>query len=393
MLCFQLVYNGFSILDLARKRQSQAVVHGVTWNCASEFEADANKPISFVEDGAFMLIPRNVYRNLRLQAEIKTIQDHSILFYNTGLPSRTDHFAIEIWDGKIRVIMRHGETIVENKNDFFVADGHWHKMAVRVSASSIDVTVNNSTSNSVIRRGQLLDFDKLFYIGGLELSKKPRATMKDLKTANLSFKGCIKHINFGEKKTGLPDAYVSSGLYPGCLWDYSCVNKECADKLNCYQDGIECYNDTFDSTYVNLAERLELLALEPLQVLEGDTVKLNITNLHVILDYPKYNILDTGVMFNITEGPYHGVIMNNNKEIASFTLSDLFKEKIVYKHDGSEGDKDQIAMDLIFVSEHSILPSYLQGRFRFVLHVNVDPVNDAPEIKLSETSVFTMAQV
>ncbi|GJQ68142.1 putative chondroitin sulfate proteoglycan [Trypoxylus dichotomus] len=391
----QLVYNGFQILDLARKRQSQAIVHGVTWNCASEFEADANKPISFIEDGAFMQIPRNVNRNLRLQAEIKTIQDHSILFYNTGPPSRTDHFAVEIWEGKIKVTLKLGASIIENQNNVFINDGRWHKFTIRVTPASIDITVNNSITNAVIPRSHFIDFDKMFYIGGLEASKKARANMKDLKTTDFSYKGCIKHIMFGEKKTGLPDAYISTGLYPGCLWDYTCLNKECIDKNNCFQDGVDCYNDTFESSYMNLAEKLELLALEPLEALEGGIAKINVTNLHVILDYPKYNILDTGVMFNVTEGPLHGAVSNNlvnYKEISSFTLNDLFKEKIFYKHDGSENFKDQIVMDLIFVSENIVLPPYLQGKFKFTLYIEIEPVNDPPELRIPSTNIFTLAQ-
>lgn len=381
-------------MDLARRRQSQAVVHGVTWNCASEFEADANRPISFIEDGAFLLIPRNVNRNLRLQAEIKTIQNQCILFYNTGLPSRTDHFAVEIWEGKIKVTVKHGALIIENQNNIFVADGRWHKFAIRVTPSSIDITVNNSITNSIIPRGHFIDFDKIFYIGGLEVTKRARASLKDLKTTDMGFKGCIKHITFGDKKSGLPDAYVSSGLYPGCLWDYSCLNKECADKTNCVQEEFDCYNETFENNYINLAEKLELLALEPLDVPEGGSVKLNVTNLHVILDYPKYNILDNGVIFNISENPSHGVMINaNHKEIITFTLSDIFKEKISYKHDGSENYKDQIFMDLIFSPEHLILPLYLQGKFKFTLDVDIEPVNDVPELKIPATSVFRLAQV
>lgn len=385
----QLVYNGFQILDLARRRMSQAIVHGVTWNCASEFEANANRPVSFIEDGAFMLIPRNVSSNLRLQAEIKTIQDHSILFYNSGLPTRSDHFAVEIWEGKIKVTIKRGALIIENQNNAFVSDGKWHKFTIKVTPSSVDITVNNSVTSSVIPRGYFIDFDKVFYVGGLELSKKARANSKDLKTTDSNYKGCMRHIMFGEKKTGLPDAYVTSGLYPGCLWDYS------SDKSSCFQDGVDCFNDTFDYNYMNLAEKLELLTVEPLKVLESGIVRINVTNLHVIVDFPKYNILDTGVIFNITESPAYGVVSNNvnYKEITSFTLNDLFNEKVFYKHDGSEHFKDGIVMDLVFTSENMVLPLYLQGKFKFTLYVQIEPVNDAPELRIRTGSSFTLAQV
>lgn len=40
-----------------------------------------------------------------------------------------------------------------------------------------------------------------------------------------------------------------------------------------------------------------------------------------------------------------------------------------------------------------LLPGYLQGRHRFVLHVNVTPVNDPPNLELGMGKVLRLAQV
>ena len=40
-----------------------------------------------------------------------------------------------------------------------------------------------------------------------------------------------------------------------------------------------------------------------------------------------------------------------------------------------------------------LLPGYLQGRHRFVLHVNITPVNDPPHLELGPGKVLRLAQV
>lgn len=44
------------LLELARNRQGQVQVQSVTWNCATEFEMDVGKEISFVDDGAYITV-------------------------------------------------------------------------------------------------------------------------------------------------------------------------------------------------------------------------------------------------------------------------------------------------------------------------------------------------
>lgn len=55
-------YNGVDVLKRARYRTFQSDVHGVTWSCASEFDAGYTSDISFMEEGAFVSLPNPVSR-------------------------------------------------------------------------------------------------------------------------------------------------------------------------------------------------------------------------------------------------------------------------------------------------------------------------------------------
>lgn len=71
-----------------------------------------------------------------------------------------------------------------------------------------------------------------------------------------------------------------------------------------------------------------------------------------------------------------------------------FLFQIRYLHDGSENHHDRIVFDMELSPESGfLLPGYLQGRHRFVLHVNITPVNDPPGLELGPGKVLRLAQV
>lgn len=77
-LLFQLKYNDIAVLESARQRQSHAIVEAITWNCAAEFEASLDHPISFVEDDAFLVIPQKIkFKDFSLKMEVKTMVSFS----------------------------------------------------------------------------------------------------------------------------------------------------------------------------------------------------------------------------------------------------------------------------------------------------------------------------
>lgn len=82
---------------------------------------------------------------------------------------------------------------------------------------------------------------------------------------------------------------------------------------------------------------MEILSLNPVQVMEGENVLITTDNINVILHYPKYGIQDSGVAFYIMQSPKHGSITIGSNDIGStnmdtnsaFSLSDLYKDKVI----------------------------------------------------------------
>lgn len=76
-----------------------------------------------------------------------------------------------------------------------------------------------------------------------------------------------------------------------------------------------------------------MLSLTPLECPEGETRPINRNNIHMVLDYPKFGVRDTDVLFHVIELPKHGQLsfdlwtqqINQDK---LFTLLDLSEGKV-----------------------------------------------------------------
>lgn len=153
---------------------------------------------------------------------------------------------------------------------------------------------------------------------------------------------------------------------------------------------------------------MELIAVFPLEVLEGQSVFISNNHIAVLLDYAKYNIPDGGVVFSIVQPPKFGRISiapfidssqevltsnsssNNNKY---FSLVDLSTDKIKYTHLGGEHFIDHMTIDMQLMPVRTpSLPNYLEKKHRFVLHANVTPVNDAPVLNIPPNRILRLTQ-
>lgn len=161
-------------------------------------------------------------------------------------------------------------------------------------------------------------------------------------------------------------------------------------------------------TRSSLPVEMEVVAVFPLEVLEGKSEFLSINQISVLLNYAKYNIPDGGVVFSIVQPPKYGRITkapfdssqenlsnssltnNNNKY---FSLVDLSTDKIKYTHLGGEHFTDHITIDMQFMPARSPeLPDYIERKHRFVLHANVTPVNDAPILQIPANRILRLTQ-
>ncbi|XP_053624900.1 chondroitin sulfate proteoglycan 4 [Plodia interpunctella] len=419
-------YNGVKIIEKARSRSGSVHVEGVTWNCAPEFDADINSDISFVDEGAYLILPKiNSRAGGRWNIEFKTITQNAIILYNAGGGRGSDFLAVEILDGVVRVKMARGQIV----HTLRVNDGQWHKMHLTFNPSLIELTVDNIAMSTRIESGgtRYLDLSDSFFLGGIESEKRQRAFAKGIKAADSSIMGCIKPIEVDDKLLGLPNAVVTYGVSPKCVWWYPChanpANSPCVPRATCEQHGVDhftckcdtdlCINPDYAEkykVYSKSSSELELVALYPLTVQEGGVAVITTQNIDVVLDHHKYGVRPSGVLLHVATSPQHGriavdlslqrnlpqytnYIEADGKMKQFFTLMDLSRDKVRYVHDGSENHQDAIVLDMELIPETKFtLPSYLQGRNTFVLHVNITPVNDPPVLNLLPGKVLRLTQ-
>lgn len=145
-----------------------------------------------------------------------------------------------------------------------------------------------------------------------------------------------------------------------------------------------------------------------MQLIEGESIFLSTTLIDVLVDYGKYNVLESGVVFHIAQQPKHGKITilpsateeastdkNNTNPMQNkyFSLIELSTDKVKYTHNGMEQFTDHMTIDLQLISNNrDSLPEYIQGKHRFVLHANVTPVNDAPILNIPNNRILRMTQ-
>ena len=109
-------------------------------------------------------------------------------------------------------------------------------------------------------------------------------------------------------------------------------------------------------------------------------------HLQVQLDYEKFGVRESGVLFHVVRPPQYGRLFSTlwrRADEVTFTLLDIHSDRVRYVHDGSETVRDSALLELELAPRQGfILPAYLQKRQRVVLQLTVTPVNDPPELSL-----------
>lgn len=280
----------------------------------------------------------------------------------------------------------------------------------------VDETAHSATFASKSRN--ILEIGEEYFIGGLgtDFHSKRKATQKGLRAVDQSFKGCIQNLLVDKHHVGFPHMKVTRSVEVGCIWKYPCLEKSpcilsgtCEqydhDEFICYCDQAYCIKADFSDHYKiftrsHLEHEVELLSINPLQLLEGDSVFLSTAVIDVLIDHSKLGIMEAGVVFNIVSPPKHGKIIinsegssDNNSVSKFFSLIDLSTDRVKYIHNGDEQASDHMTMDLQLISnDRESLPDVLQGKHRFVLHANITPVNDPPVLRINTNKVLRLTQ-
>ncbi|KXJ80689.1 hypothetical protein RP20_CCG023888 [Aedes albopictus] len=416
-----IFYNNINIFKRARERTGHVTNERVSWICAPEFDEDVATPISFLDDESYVILQKPTSRSGdRWSMEFRTNEPYGMLLSNIPTSARYDFMALEIVESQVRLLVGKGSNAVELIPDRNVSDGKWHNISVTYSPLVVDITVDEVTSSATFANGssQIIELEEEFYIGGFDHRKKRKAFLKGARSTESSLKGCIRDIVLDDHTVGFPNFKVTHGVTVDCVWRYPCIEKQpCIPSGQCHHQGINdfiCYCDQafcikadYSETYKvfsrsDLVIEKELMLISPLDVLEGGIAFLSPKHIEVLFDYTKLGVQEAGVIFHVVQPPKHGKITihsygaegnSSATQMKFFSHIDLSTDKVKYTHNGAENSNDHMTIDMHLVpSTRNNLPSYLEGKHRFVLHVNITPVNDPPILKLPQTKLLRVTQ-
>lgn len=261
----------------------------------------------------------------------------------------------------------------------------------------------------------VLEIGEEYFIGGLSTFRQRKAVTRGLKAQ--SFNGCIQHLMVDKHNVGFPHMKVTHAVEVDCVWKYPCLEKDpcissgtCQqydhDEFICYCEQAYCIKADYDEHYKiftrsDMPREIELLSINPLQLLEGDSIFLSTNYIDVLIDYTRFGIMEAGVIFNIVSPPKHGKVIITSEGTAAnatvsskvFSLIELSTDKVKYIHNGAEQPNDHMTIDLqLITTNRDSFPDILQGKHRFVLHANITPVNDAPVLRMNANKVLRLTQ-
>lgn len=265
------------------------------------------------------------------------------------------------------------------------------------------------------KSSSILEIAEEYFIGGLSVHRQRRAIQKGLQTQ--SFSGCVQNLMVDKHWVGFPHMKITHAVEMNCVWKYPCLEKEpcissgsCQqyehDDFICYCEQAYCIKADYNEHYKiftrsDLPQEVELLSINPLQLLEGDSIFLSTASIDVLIDYVKLGIMEAGVVFNIVSFPKHGKILisseggssNSSTSSKVFSLIELSTDKVKYIHNGDEQPNDHMTIDLqLITGNRDTLPDFLHGKHRFALHMNITSVNDAPILQMNANKVLRLTQ-
>ncbi|KAK8757868.1 hypothetical protein V5799_004502 [Amblyomma americanum] len=412
----------FNEVELFESAAASSV--GVVWGeCSEEFSATRDQPFSLVEADAYLALPKlNARTGGSLTVEVRSQAPFALVAYCAGPPSKEDFVALEVIDGHPVASLNQGNGVVTLRSEASVNDGRWHRLGLQFGSSHVELSVDGNVESlrTGLGRNQFFDLSGPLYLGGLDVSAQSRAVLQHGLQSETSLRGCLRHTHVNDAPVGLPDAVVTRGLKPDCVWEFPCLQDPCQPGARCVQEGtdgfkclcpaasatadgggggerVDCVRTNFTGPYKVYAASLDqLLALSPLRVAEGGSDLVTTEHIRLLVDYRDLGVSDTGVLFHVMDAPKHGAleieVWHRGTPDNVFTLADLSTHKVRYTHDGTENHRDSAVFELEFKSRTFDLPATLKERKRFVLHVLVSPVNDAPRVKVSPGKQLRLAK-
>ncbi|XP_050955857.1 chondroitin sulfate proteoglycan 4 [Labeo rohita] len=369
-------------------------------SCSSEFEAGDGDTTSFISPESFISFPtwtRPSSGSRSLEMLMKTTIEDALLLFHPG--NQADFIAIGMAGGFLKGVMDLGSGMYVLDNvEVKVDDDQWHRVKVQINPDEFQINVDSQLVSLPLNETEKLDLVGNLYLGGIQRKMKDvfqgyLARVEEEVTTE-SFIGCLGEIKVNQKGRSLQDALITKDIHVKCEgeYDYSTYDEDL--ELTTTPPVRITYIDTDERHCVPTKDWPEmlrnisrLLDITPLLVPEGGEAVIDIVNLHPTFNLKAAGVRESEIIFTLLNNPWYGLVDMNLRQtrVKKFTLLDVVNKKIKYLHDGNEKYGDQIQLE---VTVHGTnVPECLSAARKYVLPVEIIPVNDIPQLSIGDISI------
>ncbi|XP_036384600.1 chondroitin sulfate proteoglycan 4-like [Megalops cyprinoides] len=397
----EVLFNQHNLLSSLRPYSGYKNVYEVSLGCSPQFLASEEDPISFFSSRAYISLPPwSAPQGGAFECVVHTSAEEGIILYSSA--RQGDFVAMEIRGGLLVAVMGKGGTKTELRSLTFVNDRKWHPVKLFFTSKSLELTVDKETvKTSIASHPRPLQLKGPLFVGGIddstrtEVRKMGLVSVSGKRVRGGSFKGCLRDIKVNYVKMGLPNTVVTKDISVGCE-----PEKEAGLTTTVTPTGTLPVTPTPLVLMSTLAKGLDrkrggnFLVLRDLVVPEGGRASLESKHIKVNLEFKKLGIRQSQIVFRIEEQPVHGQLrldVDQEQEENTFSMLDLWHERVMYIHGGSEDPQD-FFMFSVFSSSKREVPAYLRGNKLYRYNITITPTNDAPELSLPEGNLFLLLE-
>ena len=402
----EVVFNEHDLLSSLRPLTGIKSVHEVSLGCSPQFIATEEDPVSLFSSKAYVSLPPwSAQQEGLFECVVHTAAAEGIVLYSSARGG--DFVAVEIQEGVPVAVVGKGGTKTEVRSLTLVNDRKWHLVKLYLNAKSLQLTVDEEVVKTNIgSRLKGLQLKGSLFVGGIddstrsEVRKVGLLSVSGKRVRGGSLKGCLKDIKVNGLKIGLSMAIVTKDISVGCEPEKEPEPLTTMRPTTVSNTRVPTVTPRPALPMSTLARGLDkrygsnFVLLKNLVVPEGGRASLESKHIKINLDFKSLGIRQSQIMFKIQEQPTHGQIrldVDQDQEEHSFSMLDLWHERVMYIHGGSE-DPEDFFMFSIFSSSRKPVPNYLKGGKLYRYNLTVTPTNDAPELSLPEGNLFVLLE-
>lgn len=404
----------FNERDVLAEAFRVGITHQVTTACDEEFSAPANASITFTQPTeSFIVLPSlssylpttegQQHRGLVIELDVRTISNNALLVFSPSVHHyRKEFVVVELLNGVLKFSTSNGlghQASVQS--NLRINTGRWYHVQLTIDYNDLVIRIDDKFETRK-DHGQFklsTDYAEEMYFGGVPIDRQSTALNYGLQSIlvepNVSLKGCLKNVNINDRPVTLLDVVASHNIKAGkCRWIFVCLDSDktpCTEDSRCHQDdlhNVRCVcRKSFDCVRAGYHHKIIRARSEHITICDRQLAAMSVpgggtTPLPRDL-FDSLQLNQSEPRFEVIRKPAFGFIENTESNVNDFfSLAEIEKGMVQYRHDNSELHNDSILFRLTTQSPDGTLAQldttnhcqYLNIR----LPVIVQPSKDAP---------------